>query len=88
MSNTPPRRPRGHWPAGKLRKPPTGIAVVRALKSLIAANGLRPTARALQVDPRTVSRWAKEERFPDAEEAKRIRELPRDADGRIIANGN
>lgn len=63
---------RGHWPAGKRRKEPTGLPVGELLAASIARRGLRGTGRALGVDTRTVGRWRRGERHPDAEEAARI----------------
>ena len=64
---------KGHWPAGKRRKPPTGTSVVRMLRRLTDRLGLRPTARLIGVDPRTIKRWMTEERYPDVEEVGRIK---------------
>ena len=64
--------PKGHWPAGKRRKPPTGRSVRTMLGVSVRQRGLRATARLLGVDPRTVARWQREERYPDAEEVGRI----------------
>ena len=66
------KKKKGHWPAGKRRKLPTGTSVVRALRRLVDRLGLRPSARLIGVDPRTVKRWMTEERYPSAEEVRMI----------------
>lgn len=65
-------RVKGHWPKGKRRKPPVGISVKSVLRASVRQRGLRATARALGVDPRTVKRWMNAETFPNAEEVERI----------------
>lgn len=66
---------KGHWPLGKRRKPPTGVSVKGSLSASVRQRGLRATARALGVDPRTVKRWMTAERYPDSEEVTRIHAL-------------
>jgi len=43
------------------------------LRRLTDRLGLRPTARLIGVDPRTIKRWMTEERYPDVEEVGRIK---------------
>lgn len=66
---------KGHWPDGKLRKPPTGTDVTRIIGHNIQRHGrggVVATAKLLGVSQRTLRRWASGERYPSAEEVKMI----------------
>lgn len=67
--------PKGHWPEGKRRKPPTGIGVKRVLAASVRQRGVAATARLLGSSARTIRRWITGERYPNIAECRRIHEV-------------
>ena len=69
---------RGHWPRGTRRHPKPDGRMMRAFTRLVCSAGLRPVARRLKVDHRTVYRWLYEDDYPSQANAARIARLVRE----------
>lgn len=73
--------------ADRLNKASAGILTDRqkaAIELLVTGKSLSATARAIEVDRRTLYNWRQEERFREVLEDRR-RELWDDASGRLVA---